>query len=70
MIYKAVTVWLAFQLPLGLILGLVLRRAEMPNMKNQEDEADVPSVVLSEKACEVSAPTGTNCTTVRVGEVF
>ena len=57
MIYKAVTVWLAFQLPLGLLVGSMLRRAEMPEIAGQEDGSDMPLPVLSELRSGISVST-------------
>ncbi|MGI4793395.1 MAG: hypothetical protein ACRYG8_04785 [Janthinobacterium lividum] len=41
MIYKAVAVWLVIQVPLGMLVGLMLRRAELADRAGQGGEPDV-----------------------------
>lgn len=41
MIYKAVAVWLAIQAPLGVLVGLMLRRTEVADRAGHGGEPDV-----------------------------
>lgn len=40
MLYKAVCIWLAIQIPLGSVVGLMLREVEVADGAEQDDELD------------------------------
>ena len=53
MIYKTVAVWLAIQVPLGLLAGLMIRRGSAASYREEEDVPRVP--VMAELSISLPA---------------
>ena len=52
MIYKAVAVWLTIQVPLGMLVGLMLRRTEVADQAVQDDRPDVQRIAAMAETSE------------------
>lgn len=51
MIYKTMAVWLVIQVPLGLLVGLMIRRG---SATNHEDEESVPEMPVMTESPRIS----------------
>ena len=56
MLYKTAWIWLAIQIPLGLVTGLTLRGFKVADAAEQNDEPDAKAAAaLAGKAMELEA---------------